>query len=424
MKAKTPLQQEIIGLSRQLCRLTEAQKRYAFKHCFEHLAHRNAKNVLTCLECGHSWKGGNGLADTLLGVTCPHCGMKLEIAVGRKRTHKDIEYFSIITTCNQYQVIRFFRAACTLKVGLPASYSIFEVAQRWISPDGTSTTVARNRAYSSIYYDLWLSQSKMEIRPNQEHHVYDICPACTYPKQRFIKELKRNGFEGNYHGMRPYDLFMAILGNGRHETLLKAGQISMLRYTLHSPKRLDNYWDSVKICLRNNYSIVDASMWCDYIDMLRQEHKDIRNAHYVCPANLKEAHDKLVDKRNKEKKRERLMGTKEYEEEYKRKKSKFFGLMFTDGTIRIKVLESVEEFMLEGDELRHCVYANNYFKRDNSLILSATIEGIRMETIEVSLSDMQVVQCRGKNNGNTPYHERILQLVNNNMNEIRACMSA
>lgn len=84
MKAKTPLQQEIIGLSRQLCRLTEAQKRYAFEHCFEHLAHRNAKNVLTCLECGHSWKGGNGLADTLLGVTCPQCGMKLEIAVGRK----------------------------------------------------------------------------------------------------------------------------------------------------------------------------------------------------------------------------------------------------------------------------------------------------------------------------------------------------
>lgn len=424
MKAKTPLQQEIIGLSRQLSRLTKAQKRYAFEHCFEHLAQRNSKNVITCLECGHAWKGGNGLADTLLGVTCPHCGMKLDIAVGRKRVRKDIEYFSIITTCNQYQVIRFFRAVCILKVGLPASYTIFEVAQRWISPDGTSTTVARKRGYSSIYYDIWLPQSKMEIKPNQEHRVYDIYPACTYPKQRFIKELKRNGFDGNCHGMRAYDLFVAILGNSRHETLLKAGQISMLRHTLHSPERLDNYWDSVKICIRNNYTIADASMWCDYINMLRQEHKDIRNAHYVCPANLMEAHDRLVDKRNRGKKNERLMGAWEHEEEYRRKKGKFFGLMFTDGTIRIKVLESVEEFMLEGDELHHCVYASRYFRRDDSLILSATVEGIRTETIEVSLSDMQIVQCRGKHNGQSPHHERILQIVNSNMNEIRARMSA
>ena len=51
---------------------------------------------------------------------------------------------------------------------------------------------------------------------------------------------------------------------------------------------------------------MDGSIWCDYIDMLRHAGKDIRNAHYVCPANLKEAHDKLVEKRNKENHQEKV----------------------------------------------------------------------------------------------------------------------
>ena len=424
MKAKTKIQKEVIGLSRKMHKLSDSQKLYAFEHCFDHLAHRNAKNVITCMECGHVWNGGSELADTLFGVVCPHCGKRLEFVVGRKRVHKEKEYFSIITTCKQYQVIRFFSVQCIRKVGMPADFSIFEVAQRWISPDGVSTTVARKRGFSFVYYDLWIPESKMEIRMNQGHYVYDISPACYYPKQRFTKEIIRNGFNGCFHGMKPYDLFMAILNNPKHETLLKSRQIPLLYHTLHSPDKLMRYWDSVKICIRNNYTILDGSIWCDYIDMLRHAGKDICNAHYVCPANLKEAHDKLVEKRNKENHQKKVMDAKSHDEEYWKKKGKFFGLVFTDGTIKIRVLESVVEFMEEGSELHHCVYANKYYEKDNSLIFSATIEGIRMETIEVSLSKMQIVQCRGKHNGISHYHDQIMQLMKDNICKISARMSA
>ena len=145
MKPKTPIQKEVIRLSATLPELTNAQRTYAFHHCFKHYGRRTAKGVITCTECGHAWKSGHSLADTLCGCTCPNCGTALEITDTRKRVFVDNEYFSIITTCKGYQVIRFFFVRSRQKVGQKAEYSIFEVAQRWIAPDGKSETVARLR---------------------------------------------------------------------------------------------------------------------------------------------------------------------------------------------------------------------------------------------------------------------------------------
>ena len=183
-------------------------------------------------------------------ATCPNCGTALEITDTRKRVFVDNEYFSIITTCKGYQVIRFFFVRSRQKVGQKAEYSIFEVAQRWIAPDGKSETVARLRGFSLLYYDLWNEDSPMEIRRNNQHKVYDIDPICTYPRRRIIPEIKRNGFDGNLHGILPYDFFKAILSDSRAETLLKSGNIEHLRYFLSRPQVLDRCWNSYKIAMR------------------------------------------------------------------------------------------------------------------------------------------------------------------------------
>ena len=78
----------------------------------------------------------------------------------------------------------------------------------------------------------------------------------------------------------------------------------------------------------------------------------------------------------------------------------FFGIAFTDGTIQIRVLESVQEYIEEGQALHHCVFTNEYHLKEKSLILSASIAGKRIETIEVSLETMEVLQCRGLMNQN------------------------
>ena len=74
--------------------------------------------------------------------------------------------------------------------------------------------------------------------------------------------------------------------------------------------------------------------------------------------------------------------------------------------------------------MHHCVYSNEYYLKPNSLILSATIDGKRVETIEVSLKTLKVLQSRGVCNKNTEYHDRIIELVNKNKRLIRKRMAA
>ena len=182
----------------------------------------------------------------------------------------------------------------------------------------------------------------------------------------------------------------------------------------------------MKICIRNGYTIPDGSLWCDTIDLLRHFGKDIRQPKYVCPTDLKALHDKLAAKRQEQLQRERTAEEREQaikdEKKFLKEKGMFFGLVFADELISVKVIESVEEMILEGKAMHHCV--GTYYKRADSLILSATIDGKRIETIEVSLKTLQVVQSRGACNANTEYHDRIINLVNSNINLIRQRMKA
>lgn len=345
-----------------------------------------------------------------------------------KRVFKDNEYFSLITTCKGYQVIRFFMVRVIRKVGKAAEYSSSEVVQRWIAPDGRNEVFAKSRVMHTMYYDLWTEWSEMELRGNKALRAYDIAPYKTYPAKRFIPELKRNGFNGNFHRILPYDLFTAILSDSRKETLLKAGQTGMLRHSIHSGMNLQEYWNSVKICIRNGYIITDASMWCDYIKLLRHFGKDTNNAKYVCPTDLQTEHDRLVHRKEmetlrkrREEQRQKAIGD---ERKFKELKGRFFGIAFTDGKIQVRVLESVTEYMEEGQAMHHCVFSNEYYLKENSLVLSATIDGKRIETVEVSLDTLEVVQSRGVCNKQTPYHKRIVRLVNKNARLIRQRIGA
>ena len=143
--------------------------------------------------------------------------------------------------------------------------------------------------------------------------------------------------------------------------------------------------------------------------LLRHFGKDTNSPKYVCPADLKAEHDKLVAKRNLQRERERTEQQQqkaiEDEKNYLKAKGIFFGLVFSDSLICIKVIESVKEMEEEGRMMHHCV--GGYHNKANSLILSATIDGKRIETIEVSLKTLKVVQSRGVCNSNTEYHDQI-----------------
>ena len=81
---------------------------------------------------------------------------------------------------------------------------------------------------------------------------------------------------------------------------------------------------------------------------------------------------------------------------------------------------SIQEFADEGKAMHHCVFSNGYYKKTDSLILSAKdLDGHRVETIEVSISEGKVLQSHGVNNLFTKRHEYIVDLVTKNIPVIR-----
>jgi len=244
-----------------------------------------------------------------------------------------------------------------------------------------------------------------------------------YPRLKLIPEIKRTGFNKAFYGQKPLDMFRTLLTDSRAETLLKTGQTALLERIMDMGwKKIDNYWQSIRICIRNGYKINDATLWCDYIDNLRFFGKDLYNAKYVCPTDLKAEHDRYMLKKAKADAQAELEKQLEKEAEFRAIKAKFFGLIFSDGRISVRVLESVQEIVAEGQAMHHCV--GGYSTKEDSLILSATIDGKRIETVEVSISKLKVIQCRGLCNKNSEHHNQILSLVNNNMPLIEQRLAA
>ena len=317
-----------------------------------------------------------------------------------------------------------FLLVVEMEKGCKAKPYALEIGQYWWNVQGRMAVVGIQRVLGR-YIDTFSFGSPLAVRNDNDAYRH-IAYSPIYPKFKVLDVLRRNGFDGDFHDIVPTKLIPALLSDSRAETLMKAGQYPMLHHYLTSRFDMERYWAAVKICIRNGYTISDGSMWRDTIDLLRHFGRDTNSPKYVCPTDLGAEHDKLVGKRNRQRERERSEEERrkmiEDEKNYLKDKGMFFGLVFSDSLVCVKVIESVEEMILEGKAMHHCV--GGYHNKADSLIFSATIDGKRIETVEVSLKTLQVVQSRGVCNSNTEYHDRIVNLVNNNVNLIRQRMNA
>ena len=437
------IQKEVARLSATLRPISPKHTEWAYSNCVEHIAYRAKSGMLTCPDCGHSWKSGDGtLCDTLEGCICPHCGAELKVQDTRRRTQKGVRYFCILTTCRGYQLIRVAQAHYSSKKGEPMKFYCTEVVQRWISPDGKVTDMALLRTFPSYYCDQWSLYSDMEVRPYNSLYD-DVCKwSEVYPLIRTIPQLRRNGFKGDFYGISPVLLFKRLLSDTRIETLMKSGEIEDMKYFILNPRNAEMLWASYLIARRHHYKINSLELWCDYLQMLNNLGQDIRNPKNICPADFIDAHDRAMRrieaKRMKERtenerrweaerrdrEQRKLLEEKQREDDFKAMKSKFFGLVISDNEITVKVLESIEEYYEEGKAQNICVFGAGYYTKADSLVLSARIGDRIIETVEVDLQTLTVVQCHGKNNKNTAYHDRIVDLVNSNARLIRERMTA
>lgn len=422
MKPRTKLQFRVIELSRHLPSIDNKMLEWAKIDCLEHKGYATKSRVI-CMDCGHRFSPELVCRKR---AVCPHCGTKLKIEVSKCRTDKQHVYVAIAGTYGEFQIIRNFEIWVYYKENEAPRYFIQEILQHWVIPSGKHTIVGRNHTVN-WYCDSW--NGDMEIRSEYRRNYYssnvryDIYPHKLHPDSEFLYELTRYGIDYKLQGITPLEAIQNIPKSPKMETLLKARRYELLEYFQGNSYKAEQYWVSMKICIRNKYAIKDVKMWIDYLDLLSYFRKDLHNAYYVCPKDLKKAHDlwmvkkRLTEKRAaEERKRKKAI---EDEQKFQKLKAKFFGLSFSDGEIQVKVLESIEEFMNEGDTLHHCVFTNEYYLKPNSLILSARIGEKRIETIEVSLKTLDIVQSRGACNQNTEYHDQIIGLVKKNIGLIR-----
>lgn len=355
-----------------------------------------------------------------------------------RRKARSSSYYTVATTKGGLQVLRVFLLEAFYEKGRKAKTWHTEICQYWINEKGKYALVGRQRTFGR-YQDTFIYGSPMELR--HDNSVFQHIASCMVcPDTEVIPQLARNGFDGDFHGFAPLTLFTALLADSRIETLMKGKRMEEMTHFMQHPKALDLCWQSYLIARRRNYEIEDFKMWCDLIDLLDRHGKDIRNPHFICPDNLREAHDHWLrcwqrkEERQREERqrqwiieqqeqeRKRLMEMEETKQEYLKQKAPYLNIVLTDGLITLHVLQSVDEFYEEGKSLSHCVFACNYFKKQESVILSARIADKRVETVEFSLKSFEVVQCHGKHNRNTEYHDRIVGLVNSNADVFRKRM--
>lgn len=439
MKPRTRLEKLVAGLSEKLPAITKAQEEWAKEHVFDHVAYK-CKNELWCSECGEIWvnTGNSKLGDK---TECPYCHHQLDVKVSRKQKNHEEAYMSILQVRGGFQVIRHILCWKNARKGTsPVYYDFTEVVQEWIREDGKRTIIARpiNMGRNGFAYSSPLS-IKGEYGSNPYNYYGDLYAIFgeLYPRKELLPELKKQGLNRLFPDVTPSKLIRDLLKGGNDaELCLKTGQISMLKHMYRNGFSQLRYKPSFNICNRNHYIIKDASLWEDYMSLLAYFGKDLRNAHYVCPKNLKVAHDRLLAKKDAReaklrqdrdrmeaiRRREKLM--KDIAGFYERME-KFFGMKITDGNIVICPLESITQFYQEGKAMHHCVYKLGYYNRPDRLILSAKdTGGKRIETIEVNLKTLNIVQSRSVCNGVSKYHDQIVKLVKKNMNLIRQKMIA
>lgn len=438
------------------------QKHWALKNCLQHVGYRSKKRV-SCLDCGHVWDGPR----LVKSCVCPSCNTKIAIQDTLKRKLDQQVCMSILDVREEFQVVRVIEIFSYHKSGEKPRFFIDEVMHQFFNQDTEMLIVGR------LLTNMGNFQGSMEVRSTKGWYgnKYDIRVDKMFPKFKCLPVYKRHGLTGKVDQVSHYKVLKDIVSDNISETLIKSKQHGLL-YARTSGKRWDvsKHWNSIKICIRRKYVVKeeDAIIWLDYLDLLSHYKKDLHSPKYLCPANLKAEHEKLVLKKQEEMKQaqnwrdyktlseffgdepnqslknkpvplqleinrlrvhrdermkqqreeDRVKRIQEDQQRYIDTHGMFFGLAFKKGDLNIVVLQSIDDFFKEGQALKHCVFSNKYYDKEDSLILSARINGQPVETIQVNLDNMQIMQARGLSNTATPYHDDILNLVRKNMKAI------
>lgn len=451
MKPRTKLQRQMVEWAAELPPLGEKHREWArglFPAEALYYSRRGNHCEFHCMCCGAvvPTPGKWLIADQTLPWTCPECGAVCKVLPQYsdwRRVSKQPTGGRYVTLSTVFRGVQVFRTFDVLRCngrtdggrGCPTEYRYHEIFQNWITDGGKEVITCRPYARSFNYF-RWDYDKGYVIGSHNAHcsgyygfqDVFSLDGNWYFPGGRFTPLLRRNGMTARLMRYTDADasrIACELLRNNLFEEVVKSGQLLVAVYFLaHSLRKLPDYIHAVRICTRHGYRIKDPRMWLDYLDDLVYLGLDTHSPSYICPRDLRMAHARTYRLREREEERrkeeQRLAEIAKWEPRYSAAKAPFLGIVFGDGNITLSVIQSVTDVRAEGKAMHHCVFSNDYWKRPDTVLLTARdASGNRIETVEIGLDPYKVRQSRGLQNKLTPQHDLIVALCEANMESFR-----
>lgn len=444
MRPRNKRELYILECSKKLKPINKHQKKKAFNSVFPYSAvlKRKRKTDHKTIKCYHCDSVHEVEIDISKKYVCPDC--KHDSFLMKSYKEKSSGYFTILDSYDDYQIIRTFYVQAFFSKYEKYSYIVNEVYQKWYK-DKHETILAVDNACLHGYYDLWITSSPLSIKNDHIRYnsYYNI-----YHKMKLSSHVERAGYRDfitnahRYQGINELDVIKLIHTENIAETLLKLKKYSLLKYFMNSYSQHKER--IIRLLLRYNYELpfeyVDT--YNDYIIDCYNVYNDIFKKSILCPENIITAHNEVQIKRQKlyEKRRIRMLKLNE-EEDYRKQKElendkvdyndtyqsrlkQFIGFNLIDNDIEVSFLNTVEDIYNEGKEMAHCIYENQYYRKNDSILFTSKklSENIKLESIEIKARNdgsVYLNQVLGRNNEITEYHNDITKLIENNIDTIK-----
>ena len=350
-----------------------------------------------------------------------------DVTMGRA----DYVYFTICSNMAEFEVRRLYRLY-RFDDNSTSHFFVVEIMREFIDGDRKTYFSKKRWGMGCSSFDCFALNSDIELKSNEANYA---CNRLSWLMDYSIgSRICSDGKRIQCEKRDCKELGRIVMNNPVAETMYKENNpmFGYLMYRTH----LKDVCRAYTLAKRHGFIFFDYAipLWLDMVEAIIYCKKDFHNPVYIAPKDLMATHDRFIKMMHRKQDEARLQSEykkiekerkerKALDERYVKERKRFFDMVFKSGSLEIRVLKSVDEFLEEGNYMEHCVYKCRYWDMDRhpmSLIMSATIGGNKCETIEVRLDTYKVQQCFGKHDQFTNYHQRIVDFVEKNMETIKA----
>jgi len=325
------------------------------------------------------------------------------------------EYFAILDTCEEYQVVRWL---LNKRNGRQAKAE--EVMQMWIDTEHVYYFTKSRQCLGNYYIDSWCLDTPLQFRGHYDNQTWisrDLRQlSFTHVRIHKLQPCFKYGGLEKCHLLSEAPYYILKYLANPHFCTIKQNHIGVAGFCKRNWNKLETIFTAFKITLRNKYMISDANLWCDYILLLQKNGLDLHNRAFVCPDDIQHAHNWVMALEQARIERQNAEVMKAEQKRFLAHHKDFLGIAFGSGKLSLHSLDSVAAYISEGHIMNHCVgHLCKYYEKPDSLILTCDYEGKKIATIEVSIHSLNIVQIQGKNNDRPPHYKEIKQLVEDNL---------